>query len=301
MMRAYLQLLRLPNVFTAMADVLLGFLFTHRGLEPFGEFALLLAASSLMYLAGMALNDVFDLEQDTRERPSRPLPSARISLVAARGLGFGLLAAGLALGWAASGLTGDVRSGVVATALAAMVFLYDRVLKRTPLGPLAMGACRTLNVLLGMSAADDVWQPVNWVVAVAIGLYIVGVTIFARKEAARSLRPQLVLGLGVMIAGLALLTSLPAWATGREWPPIDVPGPWHVFWGLLSLLIAWRCLRAILDPRPQFVQDAVRNSIFSLVILDAGACLAVQDFQWGVVILALLIPTMTLGRWIYST
>ena len=49
------------------------------------------------------------------------------------------------------------------------------------------------------------------------------------------------------------------------------------------------------------MQDAVRNSIFSLVILDAGACLAVQEFQWGVVILALLIPTMTLGRWIYST
>ena len=33
-MRAYLQLFRLPNVFTAVADILLGFLFTHAWLEP---------------------------------------------------------------------------------------------------------------------------------------------------------------------------------------------------------------------------------------------------------------------------
>ena len=47
-MRKYLQLVRLPNLFTAMADVTMGFLFTH---AAFGRgdawvFALLLAASS---------------------------------------------------------------------------------------------------------------------------------------------------------------------------------------------------------------------------------------------------------------
>ncbi len=69
-MRAYLELVRVPNVFTAMADILLGFLFTHRGLEPFGPFVLLLAASSMLYLSGMVLNDYFDREQDARERPT---------------------------------------------------------------------------------------------------------------------------------------------------------------------------------------------------------------------------------------
>ena len=49
------------------------------------------------------------------------------------------------------------------------------------------------------------------------------------------------------------------------------------------------------------MQIAVRNAIFSLIVIDAAACLAVQELFWGVVILLLLLPTMTLGRWIYST
>ncbi len=300
-MRAYLQLLRLPNVFTAMADILLGFLFTHQRLEPWPLFALLLAASSMLYLSGMALNDVFDREQDARERPFRPIPSGRIAAPAARRLGLGMMALAVFLGWAASGMAGDPRPGSVATLLAAAVLLYDGLLKRTPAGPVMMGVCRLLNVLLGMSVSPDAWQAVHWVVAGGIGLYIVGVTVFARKEAAQSVRPQLALGVVVLLAGLALLASLPSWATGQEWPPMNVPERWYVFWALLGMLIAWRCARAVVDPRPPLVQAAVRNCIFSLVILDAGACMAVQEIQWGVVILALLVPTMILGRWIDST
>ena len=55
-----MQLVRFPAVFTAMADILLGFLLTHSRLEPWHEFALLLAASSLLYLSGMVLNDYFE-------------------------------------------------------------------------------------------------------------------------------------------------------------------------------------------------------------------------------------------------
>ena len=300
-MRAYLQLLRLPNVFTAMADILLGFLFTHDSLEPWPQFALLLGASCSLYLAGMALNDFFDLEQDTRERPERPIPSGRVTPPAARAVGLGLLSAGTALGWTASYVAGEIRPGLVATLLAACVLLYDGALKATRGGSLVMGACRMLNVLLGMSLADGSWMAVHWIVASGIGLYIVGVTIFARREAAASSRSQLVLGAAVLVAGIGLLASLPWWVTGLEWPAVRVPGRWYLFWGLIGLLIAWRCVRAILDPRPPIVQAAVRGCIFSLVILDAGASLAVQGPFWGLVILSLLMPTMFLGRWIYST
>lgn len=212
-----------------------------------------------------------------------------------------MLALGTVLGWIASALSGDVRPGAVATLLAASVLGYDAVLKRTPAGPLVMGVCRMLNVLLGMSLAYQPWQSVHWVVAGGIGVYIAGVTLFARSEAAESRRPQLLLGVTVLVGGIGLLASLPLWATGQEWPPISVPPRWYVFWGLIAMLISWRCLRAVFDARPALVQAAVRSCIFSLVILDAGACLAVQDIGWGVVILLLLLPTMTLGRWIYST
>ncbi len=83
-LRAYVELLRLPAVFTAMADVALGFLFTHPTLEPWRIFVALWLASSSLYLAGMVLNDVFDAQLDARERPERPIPSGRIARAVGR-------------------------------------------------------------------------------------------------------------------------------------------------------------------------------------------------------------------------
>ena len=62
-------------------------------------------------------------------------------------------------------------------------WLYDRRLKGTLIAPLGMGACRFLNVLLGMSAAAEPWYEVHWLIAAAVGIYIAGVTWFARTEA----------------------------------------------------------------------------------------------------------------------
>ena len=119
---SYLELLRLPNVFTAVADVAMGFFFVavplnqhagmiipgcawafsddpQRSLLPIGMWTLglLAAASALLYSAGMVLNDVFDVELDREEQPDRPLPSGRISLGSARWLGWQLLTLGIML------------------------------------------------------------------------------------------------------------------------------------------------------------------------------------------------------------
>jgi 4-hydroxybenzoate polyprenyltransferase len=300
-MRAYLQLVRVPNVFTAMADVMLGFLLTHTSLEPWPPFVLLLAASSLLYLSGMTLNDYFDREQDARERPHRPIPSGRITAAIAARLGAAMLLGGTALGWCASLLLQDARPAIVATLLAAAIVYYDSGGKHTLAGPAVMGACRLLNVLLGMSAAPEPWHAVHWVVAGGVGVYIAGVTLFARSEARDSPRGQLTLGLAILLAGVALLASTPEWATGNEWPSVRTPERWYVFWGLIAMFIAVRCVRAVIDPQPVYVQAAVRNCIFALVILDAATVMAVQDRFWALIILALLLPMLMLGRWIYST
>ena len=61
-MLPYLQLLRLPTVFTAMADIVLGrLLLNDRTLEPYPAFFTVLAASCALYLSGMLFNDVFDV------------------------------------------------------------------------------------------------------------------------------------------------------------------------------------------------------------------------------------------------
>jgi 4-hydroxybenzoate polyprenyltransferase len=317
--RALLELLRLTNVFTALADVAMGFLITHESLHVLAgapnpassmteglQFALLAAASVCVYLSGMVLNDYFDREVDFEERPERPIPSERISPRFARRLGWGLLAIGITAGSVAGMLTAGIRSGLTATLLAGMVVSYDALLKRTPLGPLAMGSCRTLNVLLGMSVAGPL-VAMHWIIAAGIGVYITGVTWFARTEARESHRGQLAAALLVMLGGIALLAWYPQWATG-DVPDVSRPAfalragdRWYWFWGLMAIMIGWRGLRAVIDPLPVYVQGAVKQCLISLIVLDAAVCLGIRGPYYGASIVLLVVPTMFLGRWIYST
>ena len=148
---AYLQLIRLPNVVTAAADSLAGWLLATGSLAEPGRWLPLAAASMVLYASGTALNDVFDIEIDRVERPSRPLPSGRVS------------PRGRPRGSAVSGWCSDrpwlLASGSVARARSwrrpcRLHPGYDAGLKHTWLGPLFMGACRGLNLLLGLSAAQ---------------------------------------------------------------------------------------------------------------------------------------------------
>jgi 4-hydroxybenzoate polyprenyltransferase len=73
---AYAQLVRLPNTFTAMADIFLGALATGLLLRNWYVFLFLLASSTFLYWSGMIWNDYFDIDQDRKERPGRSLRAA---------------------------------------------------------------------------------------------------------------------------------------------------------------------------------------------------------------------------------
>lgn len=315
-MKAWLQLVRLPNVFTALADVAMGYLVTHGALEPALPFALLAVASCLLYMSGMVLNDVFDADVDARERPERPIPSGRITWRAAAAGGFALLASGMLAAWFVSFLASDWRPGTIATLLAGCILLYDYVLKRTPLAPVAMGACRAVNVLLGMSLAST--QELNsfvdsdfsdhvrwgstaaWLIALGIGVYVAGVTWFARTEATASSRGQLIGGTSLIVAGMALLFTLPAWT--HHAPPLAVShNGWHLLWVALAVITGRRCALAIYDPTPQRVQLAVRHCVQTIIVLDAAVCVGYASPAWGFAVLALLAPTLLLTAWLKAT
>ena len=278
--------MRLPNVFTAMADVAMGFLVTHGDLQPPLHFALLVVASCLLYLSGMVLNDVFDAEVDARERPERPDPLRPRLIASGDRTRLGFLASGTLIAWFASFLTHDWRPGTVASLLAICIVLYDRVLKRTPLAPLIMGACRSLNVLLGMSLAPLATAPLvtevtspyvrwgmsaAWLIALGIGLYIVGVTWFARSDARTSPRGQLIGGLAVLLAGMALLITVPGWSDHT--PPLRVStSGWHLLWAAIAVITARAACWPSPIRRPPKVQAAVRHCVQSIIVLDAALC-----------------------------
>jgi 4-hydroxybenzoate polyprenyltransferase len=314
----YLRLFRLPNVFTALADVAMGYACAHASFEPVGPLVCLLGASALLYTAGMVLNDVYDAEIDARERPWRPVASGRISIRTARNLGFTLLLVGVAVG-AAAGLLPNTsaspgwRSSAVAGLLALSILLYDGVAKSTWAGPLVMGSCRFLNVLLGASLgvlATDGWtsagfQPHQLVAAGGIGIYVVGLTWFARREAGESQVWQLSLATLVILSGIGTLAFMHRYLPAAVLPGVGSEFRWYLLLALLGFTIVRRCLVAMTDPGPRQVQLAVRHGILSIIVLDAAVTLA-MTFQVGgwyhaVGVLSLLIPTLILGRWAYST
>ena len=108
--------------------------------------AALVVSSCLLYVAGIVLNDYFDIELDKRERPFRPLPSGNISNRHA--LSIAILAVLVANTIA---LILGPTSLALSLALTLAIIAYDYRLKHGVLGPFAMGAARFLNVIFGAS------------------------------------------------------------------------------------------------------------------------------------------------------
>jgi 4-hydroxybenzoate polyprenyltransferase len=290
----FARLVRLPNVFTAMADICLGALVTGALPERFVAFVFLLMASTCLYWAGMVWNDYFDLEQDKRERPFRPLASGSISVSGALILGSVLLSLGLIFALAAAS-----KAFWIACLLVAAILLYDGVLKRTWAGPIMMGLCRFFNVLLGLSVQGQ--GPGTWGVALAlvIGVYIIGVTWFARTEARVSNQHMLVVGAALMLAGLLVALTVPPLAQAAGLAPTTA----FLFPYLLAAFgyyVGSAVLRAIHHPVPARVQAAVKRAVLGLVVLDAILATALVGLA-GLVLLVLLLPAQVLGRWVYST
>jgi 4-hydroxybenzoate polyprenyltransferase len=298
---AFWQLIRLPNVFTAWADIGLGAIVTGAWTERPDTVLFLLLASTCLYWAGMVWNDYFDLEQDQRERSYRPLPSGRIGTGTAAALGVVLLGAGVTCAALADlGETGlRWHSLVVGIFLAAAVLAYDAWLKRTWAGPIAMGTCRFLNVLLGLSVVPGGLGSVGLVLALVVGLYIAGVTWFARTEARQSNSSALLGAAGVMLSGLLLSLAAPALAEANGLPHTTTPFFPYLLVGL-GFYLGLPLARAISSPSPARVQAAVKRAILGLILLDAVLATSLAGLA-GIGLAALLLPALYLGRWLYST
>ena len=295
-MRPLLRLLRLPTVFTAIADVLMGYLMTRDTLWPAGQFVLLLSASSSLYLGGMVFNDVFDRDRDALQRSQRPLPAGEISLRTAVLTGIVLVVAGNLLA-ALAGFT----CWCVAVSLTAAVFLYDKVLKTTTLAPVAMGACRFLNVLLAASVPgswSSLWGHPQLLAAAGLGVYTTGLTWFARREAGDSRRPVLLTATAVTLAG----PTIHGWLIMTGPAAVSQPAGVALLLAVVAIVILRRNLMAVANPEPATVQAGVRTMLLSFVMIDATLILfKTGSVRYALVTVSLLVPAMILRRWIPLT
>src|SRR3954468_13064323 len=102
-LRTLLKLGRISNLPTVWTNVLTGMVLSTGVLEGW-RVAVVMLAMSLLYVAGMYLNDYFDRIIDACERPQRPIPAGEISAATVAILGWGLLSFGVLLMVATGGM-----------------------------------------------------------------------------------------------------------------------------------------------------------------------------------------------------
>jgi len=271
--KAYLQLVRAPAALTVLGDTVAGA--AAAGTPLRGRRLLLPLSSAAFYWSGMALNDWADRDLDATERPERPIPSGRISPERALAVAGGLTAAGLGLAAAAGG-----RDAVtVAVPLAAAVWAYDTVLKSTAAGPLAMAACRALDVLMG-AGSTRARQALP--AAAAVGGHTLGVTALSRGEVHGG-SPATA---SSALAGTAVATMA---AVGGRAPSVRHRLGALTAAALYSATVGKAQLAARQDPSAATVRQATMAGIHGMVPLQA-ALAARRGSLLGAALVAAALP-----------
>jgi 4-hydroxybenzoate polyprenyltransferase len=244
----------------------------------------LLLATTGLYGGGVVFNDVFDAKLDAIERPERPIPSGIVSLTAATVFGAVLLGGGIVFAWRWSPL-----SGVLAAATAAAALVYDGIGKHHPLlGPVNMGLCRALNLLLGVTAGGQI-AGVHWLLAAVPLCYIAGITSLSRGEVKGGTRAGATISGGWLIAALVFFYA----AAFRE----GLRAAWCLpFIAALLFRIFNPFRRAFQSLSPAAIRVAVKTGILSLILLNASLAALFAGPWYAVGVLLLYLPAAMLAR-----
>ena len=184
-MRPWLHIARISNLPTVWTNVSAAWLLAGGALADV-RLAWLLLAGSLLYTGGMILNDAMDIKFDQKHRPERPIPMGQISLRAAWTVGVVMLLTGSTIA-AISGANPKITAFLVAG-----IVFYDLFHKQWAGSVIIMGACRLLLYLMAASAVVPFAPAGPMLVlpyAVALGCYIVGISVAARLESKNGVLP----------------------------------------------------------------------------------------------------------------
>ncbi len=243
-------------------------------------------ASASLYMAGMAANDLFDVEIDAWERPQRPLPSERISLGAAWRLVLGLQGLALALGaWMGS------LPLMAITFTLLMTYLYNTGGKWSPAGPLLMGLCRYGNALIGLSLAGTLPPWPAFLIPGVTLVYIINLTRLSQVEVkglSSPWRPRLLLLSALLPALSVFLGLLP-----REALSLSVLLP--------ALWLGPSLYRLSKDPSPGAVRGLVKAGVIGVAWLNFALALSMAGVWEAMLILIFLLLGWGVGRTFYTT
>lgn len=273
--------MRPANIVTSVADVLAGIAISGFLLLPSSfinqlQPLLLLCLSTVgLYGGGVVFNDVFDVELDKIERPERAIPSGRVTVKEGTLLGIILLLVGITAAFLVNYL-----SGFIAILITVAALVYDKWGKhQNVLGPLNMGLCRGLNLLLGLSIVTSQLSS-YWYVAFVPIIYIAAVTTISRGEVHGGKSKSF------YIAAVLYLTVIAAIVVFSFYK-----GSLVAIFFLLPFtgMIFTPLYKAFKQPVGKNIGKAVKAGVIALILLNASWAAAFGAF-WLALIIVLLLP-----------
>lgn len=326
MVRQYLLLIRVPNLFTIPSNILAGYFATiSTANADVDQLLSLIVSSVLLYVSGIVLNDYFDINVDRKERPSRPLASGRITKRSALLLAVISIVAGNILA-----LSVSWTSFIISGSLTFVIFVYNYRLKRNAISnPLAMGLARFLNVVLGGSPAlglvltNDL---ILFFVGYCLFLYIAAISLLSRKEVSdtiiffsRSSWIPIALSASTIVLIIVSILLVGIYGYFR----FDFIFNLIVFSCVMSgsflrLCVTLKRLTESTGEKPykmneegirdidgmgasREIQRTIKTMILSIIILDSIFLSGLVGIYTGLVVLLLVIPPIVLGRKLYVT
>lgn len=247
----WLRLARVSNLPTCVSNAMVG-LAIGAGIDPIPFDALVgsIVAVSLLYVAGMILNDAVDVDVDRVERPERPIPAGRISLKAAYAVAAILIGIALIVLWRLS-----PQAMAVGLILVAAIVCYDLLHHIFAPAVLLMGAARSLVYLVAASAVSYPFNPVlGGLFAGALGVYVVLVTLIARGENTRRTNRS----------WMALVAPLVVLAVAGVLQPVN----WMLTGAAAVVLLGWTGL-AFARLRQTRTKQGVMAMLAGICLVDA--------------------------------
>lgn len=298
----YLTLIRFPNLFTLPSNIFVGYVSTHtHNPVEIHTISLVILVSLCLYAVGVIFNDIADRKIDRKERPNRPIPSGKIGERNAIILALLLIVISIAVSYSVSAIT-----FTAVIVLITIIFLYDFVLKNTPVGSVAMGATRLLNIILGASLnLSNVVDGENeymfyrlFLVCISEFLYIVGISALSKYEAHNNLTFQIgwlhaLLFLSPLIIGV-YATSIGLF-NDNAWIYLFIFGSF-----ILYMLKVTASLKP--DMASPTLQKVISLLIVGIIVHDAiyiGGSL--DSWYFGMSTFVLLVPAIILGKRFYAT
>ncbi|KAA9354983.1 UbiA-like protein EboC [Larkinella humicola] len=278
MLLPLLRLTRPANLITSVADVMAGMAIAGYYMIPDadpGPVGWLCLSTVGLYGGGVVFNDVFDAELDAVERPERPIPSGQVSLGQATLLGSVLLLIGMVAAWMV-----NPTAGGLAIAISVASLVYDKFGKHNAIiGPLNMGLCRGLNLVLGISVLPDqvpLWASLGVIPIV----YIAAITMISRGEVHGG--KPMVLRVAGLLYGLVIGCI---GAIAQQQHQLGTAIPFLLLFGFFIFPPLWQAIR---EPTGRNIGMAVKSGVLSLIVMNAAWVAAFASFPLAMLVACLL-------------